>query len=111
MADGLLPGADLRRPNVLTSGLAREFALAVRRDLALDFAGSVETGHRRQSAECALRRNAARTGETCLTPNKVSAGQGPDPTETEAQAEAARSAHAEVSRLPGLCSGAGALRE
>ncbi|CAM5355250.1 hypothetical protein SANTM175S_02167 [Streptomyces antimycoticus] len=62
-----------------------EFALGVRRTLALDFAGPVGVDHWRTVAERVLRRTAAEAGEVRITPDGVTKAEPRDSAEVEAQ--------------------------
>ncbi|MET8010170.1 DUF1266 domain-containing protein [Streptomyces sp. NPDC005271] len=62
-----------------------EFALSVRRSLALDFAGPVGVDHWRTVAERVLRRNAAESTEAKIGPDGVTTAEPRDLAEVEAQ--------------------------
>ncbi|MER7400800.1 DUF1266 domain-containing protein [Streptomyces sp. NPDC000151] len=62
-----------------------EFALAVRRSLALDFAGAVSVDHWREVAERVLRHNAAKGAEVRLTPDGVTKSEPPSDAEVASQ--------------------------
>ncbi|AZK95074.1 MULTISPECIES: DUF1266 domain-containing protein [Streptomyces] len=67
-----------------------EFALRVRRGLALDFGGAVELDHWRTVAERVVRRNAERAAEPRITPEGVTPGTPADEGEVSAQAAGVR---------------------
>ncbi|OKK18320.1 hypothetical protein AMK16_18495 [Streptomyces sp. CB00455] len=62
-----------------------EYALRVRRVLASDFAGPVDTEHWRHAAEAGLRRNAERSAEPQLTPDGVTVAQPRPAAEVEGE--------------------------
>ncbi|MFI8993666.1 DUF1266 domain-containing protein [Streptomyces sp. NPDC053542] len=62
-----------------------EFALAVRRSLALDFAGAVSVDHWRGVAERVLRHNAEKGAEVKLTPEGVTKTEPPGEAEVASQ--------------------------
>ncbi|MGV9313945.1 DUF1266 domain-containing protein [Streptomyces sp. NPDC003691] len=67
-----------------------EFALRVRRSLALDFGGAVELDHWRAVAERVIRGNAERAAEPRITPEGVTPGTPADETEVAAQSAGVR---------------------
>ncbi|MFH8617923.1 DUF1266 domain-containing protein [Streptomyces sp. NPDC017979] len=62
-----------------------EFALQLRRSLALDFAGAVEVDHWRAVAERVVRANAAHAAEPRITPEGVAPGEARPESEVAAQ--------------------------
>ncbi|POX37318.1 hypothetical protein C3486_29145 [Streptomyces sp. Ru73] len=62
-----------------------EFALAVRRSLALDFAGPVSVDHWRGVAERVLRHNAEKGAEVRITPDGVTKSEPPGEAEVASQ--------------------------